>query len=222
MKWASLLALFALAGSARAEEQYYVVLFGSEKDSIEARYAHSFATFVRAAGPGCVLEAHNISWLPRTLDVHLFRALPEPGVNLGLHATLRYALANHERVSMWGPFRIERTLYERALAQARRLEGGAVRYKAVDTGYPTRRVSNCIHALSDLAEEEPRLRVGTPWFGEVASYLIALQFERWIIDPEQTHPWVAEALGLGGYPIIPRDLERRHPLARRRPFPAPR
>ena len=60
---------------------------------------------------------------------------PECGRNLGLHETLRYVLANDERVSLWGPYRIDAALYRGALRQAAVLESGCVLYKANDLGY---------------------------------------------------------------------------------------
>ena len=58
--------------------------------------------------------------------------------------------------------------------------------------------------------------------GEVASYLITRRYERWMPEGRQVHPWVADVLGLGAYPIIQRDPVgpvRRVPILRRLPFP---
>jgi hypothetical protein len=107
---------------------------------------------------------------------------------------------------MWGPYRIDRDLYCRALRQIAVLESGRIGYKAIDSGYPTAVASNCIHAISSIAGGY-RLRVFSPSFGETASYYITRRLEPWIINPEQTHPWVATRLGLDSYPILRRDLE---------------
>ena len=65
-----------------------------------------------------------------------------------------------------------------------------------------------IHALSQ------GLIVGTPTWGQSASYFITLLLSEWMIRPSQTHPWVADYLGLGHYPLVARDLADRNPTAR--------
>ena len=90
-----------------------------------------------------------------------------------------------------------------AVDQIKYLESGKVQYKAVDSGHSTARVSNCIHALSDVAGGK-RLRVASPGWGEPASYLITLRFEPWILDDGQTIPtrlvvWTA---GTSPHPLL--------------------
>src|SRR5262249_16562901 len=170
-----LLCLAVLAPPAPAGEAHFVLVFGSERPFMQLRYAHSFATFVRVVGDlgrpdACYVEAFTISWLPQDGHIRPFALLPECGRNFGLEETLRLVQAEGERVAVWGPYQIVPELYQLALAQKTRLESGAVCYKAIDTGYATERVSNCIHALSDVVEGGPRLRVGTPGWGETASY----------------------------------------------------
>ena len=60
-----------------------------------------------------------------------------------------------------GPYRIDAELYCRAVRQVALLESGQVLYKANDVGYPSDRVSNCIHAVSSISEGY-RLRVASP------------------------------------------------------------
>src|SRR5206468_2996196 len=134
------------------------------------------------------LECVTISWLPESLKVRLFALCAEPGVNLGLHQTLKYTLGNDERVSMWGPYRIEPEVYAWATRQRDHLESGEVRYKANDVGRNSANVSNCIHAVSTVIDG-PRLRVASPGWGEVASYAILRRFLPDIIDCQQTHDW---------------------------------
>src|SRR5262249_8622396 len=151
-------------------------------------YTHSFATFVRvtdAADRAGLhdLECVTISWFPADGEVHLHRLHPECGRNLGLHKTLQLMLCSGDRVSLWGPYAIDPELYERACAQRAYLESGAVRYKAVDSLYPSARVSNCIHALGDLGKETASLRITSTGWGEPASYYIGLRLRPWIINP---------------------------------------
>jgi hypothetical protein len=200
-----------LPTAARAEDFYYVVVFGSQRAPNWPRYSHTFATFVKATGAGPSpaayrLESHTISWSPRTLDVRAARLLPEAGVNLDLHTTLRWAQSLGADVYQWGPFRIRKELYDRALAQIARLGSGAVQYKVIDAGYRPHRASNCIHAVSDLDADRGLLETGA-LHGEAASQRVALHLRRWMVEPSQVHAWVGARLGLGAYPITQRALE---------------
>jgi hypothetical protein len=174
------------------------------------RYTHTFATFVRATGRGpCAqsyrLDAFTISWLPRALEVRPLALAPEQGTNLGLDGTLRWAHATGQTVSLWGPYQIDRELFDRALAQARLLDSGQVCYKALDAGFPTDAVSNCIHAVTSVAGSH-RPRLLCPGYGALASHAAALRFRPWIIDCSRKHEWVAERLGLGAWPLVRRSL----------------
>jgi hypothetical protein len=207
VRWLVLLLLLTGAGKASAQERYYMLIFGSQRTPPEPRYSHSFAYFVRvtADGPTCIQEVHHISWLPRTLDIRLL-AHPECGVNLPIHDTLKLVLSEQQRVSLWGPYEINCELYRKAIRQVALLESGKVLYKAVDTGYRSDHASNCIHAISSIVEG-PKLRVGSPGWGEMASWFITREMKPWIINPERTHDWLIPALGLDPYPILFRDLE---------------
>jgi hypothetical protein len=211
--------LLLSTASAHAGEVYFMVVFGAERPHKRATHTHSWATFIRAHGEGdnlatYALEWRTISWLPHSLNVRTVCVLPEPGVNLDLHATFDLVLREKLRISQWGPYQIDKTLYERALQQIEYLESGAVRYKAVDVGYSTRRVSNCIHALSDLAQRHGRLRIGSPAWGELASYEITRELRPWIINPCQVHDWLEVPLGLRNYPIVHRTLDRHFRIQR--------
>src|SRR5262249_35989813 len=87
------------------------------------------------------------------------------------------------------------------------LECGAVRYKAIDTGFPCDRVSNCIHAISDISGRQAALRIGTAGWGDSGSYFAALSLGQWIIQPHVTHEWLIPALGLSCQPVIRRDID---------------
>jgi hypothetical protein len=202
-------AVLALAGAVVAGEHFYLLMFGAQQVPNNPNYSHSFATFVRVLdcpGGAAQMESHTISWLPQSLKVRTSALCAEPGANFPLHFTLRYALDSGERVSLWGPYEIDPTLYDRALRKIGLLESGQVRYKANDAGHSPEYVSNCIHAISTLSEGS-RVRVASPYWGETASWIVLRTFRPWIADPEQTHDWVASALGLDDYPIIYRNFE---------------
>jgi len=205
-------ALLAISTEARAGEEYYLLMFGSQRVPANPNYSHTFATFARATweGPGpCpvnpVLEAHTISWLPANLKIRVNALRPECGHNFGLHHSLDFANSTKQRVSLWGPYRIEPQLYYRGLNRKFELEQGHIQYKANDIGYRSNRVTNCIHAVSTVVEG-PKLRVASPGWGESASYFVLLEMERSVIS-KQPVTWVGSALDLDRYPIIYRDWQ---------------
>ncbi len=177
----------AVVSAARGDDFYFLLVFGSQTPRPCAKYSHTFATFVKATGQGpCAeaysLESQTISWLPADGDVRLAAVSPESGRNLDLRATLHWAAATGQRVSLWGPYQVERELYDRALGQVACLESGKVCYKAVDTGWFNGSASNCIHAVSAVADG-PRILLLSPGFGETASYRVFLRFRSWVTDP---------------------------------------
>jgi hypothetical protein len=206
----SLLILVAMPRRTLAEESYFMLVFAHQAHTNLPRFTHTFATFVKATaeGPGVneyAIESHTISWSPATGQIRALRLRPESGVNLDLDASLRWARSVDARVSCWGPFRIRKELYDRALRQIARLQAGGVQYKALDAGFRPHAASNCIHAVSDIDQDNGLLDTGTA-DGEAASYLVVRHLERWIDDPGQKYDWVYDQLGLRQYPIVRRDL----------------
>ncbi len=216
-RWHSRLLAYVAAGllgfgaptRAPAGEAYYLLVYASQRVPNNPDYSHTFATFVRLswagdgpcpAGAGLALEAHTISWLPVSGAVHTLRLRPEPGRNYGLHESIRLALATGQRVSLWGPYQVRPELYALALRRTAELECGGVRYVANDMLRRSDRVSNCIHAVSAVADGR-RLRVGSPGWGQVASFAVLRRFEPWVLDRDRTHDWLVGALGLDAYPI---------------------
>lgn len=210
---AALYLVLTSVSAAHAGEEYFVLMFGSQRIPNDPDYSHSFATFVRASWQGegpCpghpILEESTISWLPNDMKVRLWMLSPECGRNFDLHTTMRWAFAHNMRVSLWGAYRICPELYALAQRQAGLLASGQVRYKALDTGFPSDQVSNCIHACSSIVDGH-KLRVASPGWGEIASFAILKRYERYIINSGCVCPWVGSALGLDQYPIIYRDWQ---------------
>ncbi|TMQ32406.1 MAG: hypothetical protein E6K70_18720 [Planctomycetota bacterium] len=119
---------------------------------------------------------------------------------------MRWAESIGARVSRWGPYEIEKGLYDRALRQKARLESGAILFKCIDENFRPATASNCIHAVSDVDMDQGALHVGPNW-GDNASRIVAGHLKRWMINPEKTHPWVIARLGVADYPMAPRTLE---------------
>ncbi len=195
---------------AAAEDTYYMIVFSNQRVANLVRFSHTFAAFVKCSGatptsPGRVTEIHTISWMPASLNIAVLRARPEPGVLYDLESSLNWAYLINSRLSMWGPYQIQKELYDRAVEQEKRLSAGAMLYKTIDARFRPGVALNCIHAVSDIDTDEGYLQVGTAR-GDAASYGVAQHLKRWIIQPERTHPWVSNELGLDGYPIVLRDL----------------
>jgi hypothetical protein len=206
--------LFALvaAAPAAAQERYFVMVFGAQKSLVTPQYTHSWAMFVRTCGP-CLgdaeLDYFTISWLSQRMVVEVKRLRPEPGANLDNDTTMAWCRENNMRVSMWGPFEINRDLWVRAQKRVDRLESGEIQYRALDTGRPYDGKSNCIHAIAD-PEVTGRLRgnfVTALTWGEPASRIITLSLRHEMIDPRTTHPEIADRL-LGDWPVTRRDFGR--------------
>jgi hypothetical protein len=211
MVFAALLALFSCAQGACAADAYFVLMFAGQRIPNDPDYSHSYATFVRATWdenrPNPLpprLEAHTISWLPANMKVRTYALLPECGHNFDLHTTVRWALGNDMRTSLWGPYQIDPQLYGRAIQQISLLQSGKVLYKANDLFYETDKVSNCIHAVGTTVGGH-RVHVAVPGWGETASYALLLRLDPFIIDRCRVHPWVGSAVGLDQYPIYYRD-----------------
>jgi hypothetical protein len=189
-----------------------MMIFSAQRAWNRPKYTHTFATFVkatsRAVGGQDLLESHTISWLAEKKKVCLLRLWPEPGKNLDLTTSLEWALSVGARISMWGPYQIRPSFYDKALVQKARLESGVIQYKVWDAGYRPSVASSCIHGVCDIDQER-----GLLWtwlrYGESASRHIAVFFLPWMIDPEQTYPWVGDRLSLTNYPIIKRELPAR-------------
>src|SRR6266404_628558 len=215
--------LFVVARApSRAQEPgaaYYMTIFSAQAaDSRDPRRTHSFATFVKTIGTGepakeSSIDVHTISWMPQSLNIVVFRGKPEAGTNLDLPSSLRWAESRNCRVSMWGPFQIDKELYDRAIKQEARLNSGEVLYKALYRRFRPGIASNCIHAISDLDLANGLLNTGRGR-GDVASSQVAEHLERWMINPKKTHAWVASRLGLNDQTVNQRNLEPS-PLASR-------
>ena len=124
-------------------------------------------------------------------------------MNLDLAATLQLAASQKAEISAWGPYRIQKDVYDRALAQIDHLNSGKVQYKALDGTLRPIVATNCIHAISDMVEG-PLLDTGTA-FGNPASEMVRDHLARWIVDSKTTHRFLIAPLGLNNYTVNYRD-----------------
>jgi hypothetical protein len=199
-------------------ENYYVLVWASQRLLRTPRYSHSFATVVHTTEPAPgrvkILDVHSISWLPATLDIRSLARRPEPGVNLTLEETLEYARHNRERVSLWGPYECRTSFYKRFLVQKEFLETSGVGYQCVDNWGEAARTGDgcdCIHAITDSDAEFGRDNYPLNWFGDSGSEHLAYRLrERGsILNPDVEHPEVLAALDLQQGPIRHRHFDDR-------------
>jgi len=195
----TLIAAAALAAAPpEAAPRYFFTLFGGESVPFRPRTAHTWATFAKAtpAADGTTLvESVTISWLPATGVVKPFRLHAETGKNFTLQETYALAAAEGDRVSVWGPYEISAEWYARAVAQAARLESGAVRYRVLDSLGFNDRVQHCVRAVTaaDMTRQfrlQPVLQVGERGTSRLAAeYASGGAFVGGIV----THDWVLPA-----------------------------
>jgi hypothetical protein len=184
-----------------------MIIFGQQDRANRVESSHTFATFVEVTGEGedkskHEIESHTISWMPQSMQIRLWGGA-ERGVNLDLKESLAHAQATRTAVTMWGPFKIKKELYENAVRQEERLKKEDVAYKVLDARLRPNAGSNCIHAVSDIDTERGLLTTGTAR-GNDASFMIVQHLARWIVEPgDKTNYWLAERLGLGD------DIARR-------------
>lgn len=199
-----------------AGERHYLLVFGAQSHPKLPRYTHTFATFVKvgdcsgAAAPP-ILQVYTISWLPQTLKVRPWRCQAEPGVNLDLETTLRWACANRMSVSEWGPYEIEEDFWQRSYNEYLKMQSGVYLYKAIDPFQRGARSTDCIHAVSDIDPLHSRFEYFFIRNGNSASrhlVYVLLDRERVLADADGMS-WLNTALGLDCYPIA-HQTDPRH------------
>jgi hypothetical protein len=196
------------AETARAGEFYYSIIFGSESKPKKLRYTHTWATFIRAVGEGpdprnYRLEINNIGWLPRTLDIKVWRPKPEPGVNLDLYQSLAAVYqGGGQHVTMWGPFVEDRETWNRSIQVAQFLNSGAPKYRAIDGPFSPY-IYDCVHAVTMVDDDHgrghyPLIRIGEPASRYISHQIMMLSDEN---QRAFDNSWLIPRLGLDRYPI---------------------
>lgn len=210
MKWvaAVLFATTVAHGAARADD-HYLAVFSAETFPYIPEKTHSFAAAVRVPTTGPV-EVASISWLPASLDPRGLTLLPERGVNLGIPETVAWAKKLGMRVSVWGPYRIDKELFRLLKDHAATLDAGRVRYKPTDNLYCAFRVHNCYHALwMPVAPVRARGFAGPFSAGDTASGATVRLYSPWILDPCRTHDEVLGLIGVCGESLCRRAFDDR-------------
>jgi ABC-type phosphate/phosphonate transport system substrate-binding protein len=183
--------------SQQPEPEYYLCVFAYDSLPRQSQYSHTFATFIKSSAGS--VEAHTISWLPTSKHIIVARTQSEPGMNLDLDQTLKFARDISARVYEWGPYRIRPELYERGLRQIERLNSGRIQYKVLDGAWRPDAASNCIHAVSDVDADDGYLTVDGA-YGVAASARVVEHLRRWMIQPGQELFSIQEKLGPSARP----------------------
>ncbi len=182
------------------EERYYMLIFASQSSPNLPRTSHTYGAFGRVLDggenePNPAIECWCISWLPGSLSIETLRRTPVAGVNLNLDDTNQWAKSIGAGVTMWGPYRITRELYQMAEQQKKRLSENAIAYICLDRLHRGNGASNCIHALSDLDITQAPLMTGTAR-GEQASLMVLNHFQRHIVAADEDTAWLCHRLNL--------------------------
>lgn len=205
MPVSSLVFLFLAAAPTQPPEavaiEDYFMVFTADRTRYNPARAHTFAAVVRierTASEARVASVASLSWLPVTMKVRPLALRPEVGRNVPLLETLQWATDNGDRINMWGPYRVQTEFADTFRARVNTVES-RFQYRGACLTSPLT-VCDCARSVEEMIE--PRRRyIGFFGYGAAAGSYIVKKFHSYLIDPEQTHPWVGSAIGLDSYTI---------------------
>lgn len=185
MKWfLSLVCVFLLGGSIRADE-YYCVFFAT--DCSLPQYCHVWGTFIHTK-EGKLEKEVTISWFPNG-RWSIFDRKRE-GWNWSLKDSM--GLSNKRTTCVWGPYKIQKELYDKAVCQA----GAPGFYKMIDKRPDS---TNCIHRLTDITGHKAITHVR---YGKWAAVAVDRHFRKHkLIEKAQNKHEVISLLGLNDYKL---------------------
>jgi hypothetical protein len=182
----------------------YLMVFSAESIPYCPTRAHTFAAVVRVGteddGSPVVLDVCSLSWLPAGGIIHPFAFRSEVGRNVPLDETLRDATESGRRICMWGPYLVPPEFAQLFRDRVAKVES-SMRYRGACLGWPLA-VCDCTRSVEEMIGQ--RRFIGVFGYGAASSSVVVRLFEPWLIDPCQTHPWVATLIGLDNYPLIHR------------------
>ncbi len=199
-----------------AAERYYMLLFGSQPEPVAIKHTHTFASFIKATGEGndpskWKLELQDISWMPQSMRIRVLAITPEPGVNLSVAASIRWAESVGSKTSMWGPFEVKKELYDMAVVRAKELNEKKLSYLCNDRRLRGAGATNCIHAVSDLDTTQPPLPTGMQC-GHEASETVYNHLKRFVLPEQDSNIWLCERLKLSPQNVQFRTLKAERTL----------
>lgn len=206
-RWCLIAFAALLAPAARADE-YVVTVFAAEAVPFEPKKTHTFVAAHRIPGGGGAVETHWISWFPECRRVRGLTLAPERGTNLSLEETFRHCRDQQMRVSVWGPYRADKELFERIKAQRAKLESGKVLYKPTDNFYPSDVACNCYHAIWQPVA--PLRKCSGPFnCGDASGGTTVHLFRSWLCDPADTRDEFLDLSVPKGEPVTRRAFDAR-------------
>jgi hypothetical protein len=124
---------------------------------------------------------------------------------LDLYQTLSVVDSQRESVTMWGPFVIDKEVYDRSLWVLEIIASGAPRYRAISTP-KNLLISDCIHAVAAVDPvfgrgHYPLIRVGKPASRYIARQIMTRGPARGIEQERYDNSWLIPRLSLDRYPI---------------------
>ena len=159
---------------------FFMTVFSYQDKGNHPEASHTFATFIEIDQFG-KRKISTISWLPedfkKNYKLCVFKGQLWPiegmneckavrGKNYSLDETLGFAARGKRKVGMWGPYEIQKTLYQQAQNRIKVLESNSIMYAADDRYTRKQGVAvNCLHAVSDLGgtRSERGGFLGTGW-----------------------------------------------------------
>jgi hypothetical protein len=207
MSMASLLLAFVAGQPAGTEVEDYLMVFAADSAHYRPTRAHTFAALARVArapgGPPCLVELVSLSWLPATGKVRAFALRCETGRNVPLDETLQTYLDSGSCVCMWGPYRVCPDLAETFKARVATVES-QFKYRAACV-FSRRQVCDCARSVDEMLGHRRRY-IGVFGYGAAAASVIVRRCSPGLVEPEQSHPWVATLIGLDSYPLVCRSF----------------
>lgn len=214
--FASLLLLaFGTPSPLRAEEIYFTTVYSAQRPILNLpHYTHTWATFVKLRRDQPTdpyqVETFTISWLPETLVIKPRKIRGEKGVNLPPKETIAWCRENEMEIRQFGPFQIEKELFDLEKERWGVFERGERLYRASDIiNAPAEETScNCTYAVAAPVARQQWFRPVTLGFGYVAGAYVIRRFDGYVLDDTKTHPWVSDLIGVENFRQMRQGLLR--------------
>jgi hypothetical protein len=193
-----------------APEEKYFLLLGSYQSFYknngvkkEGPKTHTFATYIKTE-KGVIVDQTTVSWLPCNGVVEI-KFLPkrwiQQGCNLSLEKTLDDATTRNLRIGFWGPYLIQKELFDMAKQKVSGLRNyddwlknpnspSSYEYSAVDFTEREKDgiAENCHHMVADVVAEKKGLLSTGNAYGFSAAIQILPWYREWLIlSSDQSH-----------------------------------
>ena len=149
--------------------------------------------------------------MPATLDIHPLRLPHRTGESTSTCTPRSAKCWRTASVSLWGPYEVRPGIFKKHMMQKEFVESGKLGYQCIDTVGEARRTgkgSDCIHAITDMDAEFDRGNYPLRRFGDRRRRTSSNRSSsKAVINPECTHDWLLEPLGIANCSIVKRCYE---------------